>query len=373
MLKGSVTDHSFLEKLKMLNIKKFNYFSMIDFYIKLMPKLVALKIIIHIIKSIIPLANTLITAIFLDTVITINNDTNNVNKVLFFMFLSIIVNLIFHYLCTFEDLINNYVNDKIKLSVNPKLLKRVSVIKPKFRDHEPSVGLIKRVIDNFEDILPDYLESILIIWDIVVQLAGIIWVLGTHFWWAALVYFIVCIPSVWVSVSYGKNKYHTSKELWHIKRKAEYIAEILTNNDAVEERYLFGYTLNMNNEYKNTYNYGQMYYEKNETIYHIKKWLSGFLGIFGIVLVAFILLSSDSYSNGALSIGMFIAVIKALINFCTLIQDKVITCVLTINYRIEYLNDLQCKGVHSEVSKEDAIQCIIQTYICLGDILSLQD
>ena len=39
---------------------------------------------------------------------------------------------------------------------------------------------------------------------------------------------------------------------------------------------------------------------------------------------------------------------------------------------IENLNDLQCKGVHSDITRQDAIRCIIQTYICLGDILSLQ-
>ena len=39
---------------------------------------------------------------------------------------------------------------------------------------------------------------------------------------------------------------------------------------------------------------------------------------------------------------------------------------------IDNLSNLQCKGVHAEVSKEDAERCIIQTYICLGDILNLQ-
>lgn len=33
---------------------------------------------------------------------------------------------------------------------------------------------------------------------------------------------------------------------------------------------------------------------------------------------------------------------------------------------IDNLNDLQCKGVHSDISKQDAMRCIIQTYICLG-------
>ena len=40
---------------------------------------------------------------------------------------------------------------------------------------------------------------------------------------------------------------------------------------------------------------------------------------------------------------------------------------------IDNLNDLQCKGVHSDISKQDAMRCIIQTYICLGDILNLQN
>lgn len=39
---------------------------------------------------------------------------------------------------------------------------------------------------------------------------------------------------------------------------------------------------------------------------------------------------------------------------------------------IDNLSNLQCKGVHSDVTKQDAERCIIQTYICLGDILKLQ-
>lgn len=40
---------------------------------------------------------------------------------------------------------------------------------------------------------------------------------------------------------------------------------------------------------------------------------------------------------------------------------------------IDNLHDLQCKGVHSDITKQDAMQCIIHTYICLGDILRLQN
>jgi len=39
---------------------------------------------------------------------------------------------------------------------------------------------------------------------------------------------------------------------------------------------------------------------------------------------------------------------------------------------INNLHNLQCAGVHDSITKQDAIQCIIHTYVCLGDILNLQ-
>lgn len=39
---------------------------------------------------------------------------------------------------------------------------------------------------------------------------------------------------------------------------------------------------------------------------------------------------------------------------------------------IENLSNLQNKGVHADITKDDAVKCIIHTYICLGDILNLE-
>lgn len=39
---------------------------------------------------------------------------------------------------------------------------------------------------------------------------------------------------------------------------------------------------------------------------------------------------------------------------------------------IEQINDMQSSGVHSEITREQAKQCIIHTYIALGDILRLK-
>lgn len=40
---------------------------------------------------------------------------------------------------------------------------------------------------------------------------------------------------------------------------------------------------------------------------------------------------------------------------------------------IEQINDRQSSGVHSDVTRDQAMQCIIHTYIALGDILTLRE
>lgn len=40
---------------------------------------------------------------------------------------------------------------------------------------------------------------------------------------------------------------------------------------------------------------------------------------------------------------------------------------------IDNLIALQCKGVHSNITKQDAERCVLQTYMCLGDVLNMQN
>ena len=39
---------------------------------------------------------------------------------------------------------------------------------------------------------------------------------------------------------------------------------------------------------------------------------------------------------------------------------------------MEQINNAQSAGVHHEVTRDQAMRCIIHTYIVLGDILSLK-
>lgn len=76
-------------------------------------------------------------------------------------------------------------------------------------------------------------------------------------------------------------------------------------------------------------------------------------------------ISGDHYKN------KFSAIIEKL-------EDKSIKKSLigsNVTYLLDWIDNLinlQCKGVHSDITKEDAERCILQTYMCLGDVLTLQ-
>jgi hypothetical protein len=50
-----------------------------------------------------------------------------------------------------------------------------------------------------------------------------------------------------------------------------------------------------------------------------------------------------------------------------------LTSVKDVGDRIDRIYDLSCKGVHAEVSEFEVNQCVIQTYLLIGDILRIAD
>jgi hypothetical protein len=54
-------------------------------------------------------------------------------------------------------------------------------------------------------------------------------------------------------------------------------------------------------------------------------------------------------------------------------RDVVIAQVKALGERLDALNDLSSKGVHAQVSAAEVDQCLIQTYLAVGDLLRLAD
>lgn len=76
---------------------------------------------------------------------------------------------------------------------------------------------------------------------------------------------------------------------------------------------------------------------------------------------------SGGHYNNKLSAAMETLQTKAAKN--TLVGSEII---YLLDW-MEQINKLQSSGVHSDITRDQAMQCIIHTYIALGDILTLKD
>ena len=75
--------------------------------------------------------------------------------------------------------------------------------------------------------------------------------------------------------------------------------------------------------------------------------------------------SGDHYNN---KLSAVIETLQTKATKNTLVGSEIIYLVDWI----EQINKLQSSGVHSDVTRDQAMQCIIHTYIAIGDILKLR-
>ncbi len=53
--------------------------------------------------------------------------------------------------------------------------------------------------------------------------------------------------------------------------------------------------------------------------------------------------------------------------------EMLMASVKSVGHRLDHLNHLSSKGVHAVVGEREVEQCIIQTYLVVGDLLRLDD
>lgn len=322
--------------------KKYNYWSMLILYFKLVPGAVIVKIMNNLVGSFIPTFNIIMTAQFLDAAVTAVRNRDKLNAVVFPLVAIIAVLLFNYYSGIIIGLVNTYAGNKIRKAVVPAIAEKKAAVKFKYYEHQESVDIMNRAAGGFESNLQGFFDQIFGAWNIIAQIIGFIVVLGMQLWWASIVFAVTCIPSFIISYKFGKKRYDVDKEMTKIDRKAGYIFGILTSRDTVEERYIYGYTEKMSGEYKNKYELARLARKKVSRRGYISRTAAGMLVFISGVIVIAILLPSAIFPVGKpeLTIGMFTALVNAIFGLSQQMQWSISTNISDFKYKFEYLKDL---------------------------------
>jgi ATP-binding cassette subfamily B protein len=313
-------------------------------YFKLVPGAVIIKIISNIVKSVIPTFNIIITARFLDAAVAAVADRSKLDMVVFPLCAIIGVSLFNYYVGIMIELINTRAGNKIRKVVTPAIAEKKAVVKFRYYEHQESVDIMNRAMGGFEGNLQGFFDQAFNAWNTVAQIVGFVLILGMQLWWASIAFAITCIPSFVISYKFGKKKYAVDKEMTKIDRKAGYISGILTGRDTIEERYIYGYTDKMNDEYKNKYEVARIARKKVDRQGWINRTTAGMLVfISGIIVIAILLPSAvlpDANGEIKVTIGMFTALVNAIIGLSQQMRWSISTYISDFKYKFEYLKDL---------------------------------
>jgi len=344
--------------------KKYNYLTVLITYFKLIPVAVTVKLIKNIIVSVLPTLNIIMVAMFIDSAITAVGDPDQVNKIFFPLTVIISIMLVNYYIEILIGMLNTRAGNKIRKIVQPAIAEKKAAVRFRYYEHQESVDIMNRAMGGFEGNLQGFFDQIFGAWNLIAQIIGFVVILGMQLWWASIVFAVTCVPSFIISYKFGKKKYDIDKEMTKIDRKVGYISGILTGRDTIEERYMYGYTKKMNEEYKEKYEFARIARKNVDR----KQWISmkatgTLVFISGIIVIAILIPSAifpDAGGEIKLSIGMFTAIVNTIFGLSMQMQWSVSWIISDFKYKFEYLKDL---NKFLEFEEDEDAACLPDTNI----------
>ena len=323
---------------------KYNYFSMVLLYIRIVPIAAAVKILFYLLNAALPTVTIFANARFLDTAVGMATGRGGWSDVALPLLLVVALLVFRHYAEDLSGLIDTRSRNRVKAAILPAVAERVACVKYRYQEDQGSLDIMGRAMGGFEDMPQRFFDHAFGGFRIAVEFMGFVMVLGMQLWWAAGLFLVTFIPSLVVSYKYGGKSYGAERELSRIERKADYLFRMLTGRDTVEERYLYGYTDRMNQEYKKDYEYVRVARKKwdrlwwgNIKVSGIWTLLSGILSVAVLVPAAAVPRADGSVR---LSIGMFAAMVNAVMGLCMRMQESISDCIKDGKEKLEYLKDL---------------------------------
>ncbi len=187
---------------------------------------------------------------------------------------------------------------------------------------------------NIANMLPntcDFLMSM-------VRIAGVFIIIFTESMWLGVLMLLVMLPLIYVSTKSGGRIYKAYQDASMYERRGEYLQEIMSGRQSVDERTLFAYTGYVNKEWNEQKEHSRLIYLKAASMQELRKSGSGILtNVISTVMVLFLVWE---LSKGKLGVGIFIALSKAIYDVVNLMYNELGYSVLSMSRYIAFFKDL---------------------------------
>ncbi len=321
---------------------KYNYFTMAALYVKLTPAMAGMKIIYHLFTSLIPTVEIFLTASFIDNAIGAVSGSSGISDAILPLLGILLIKLFQHYASLGYSLVSTKAANKMNLTVQAEIARSKASVKYKYYENQDCVDVIQRATDGFGGNIQDFFDYILSTVSLTARIVGFIVVLGMQLWWVAILFTAAAVPAFVIAYRFGEKQYDVDREMTKVDRRAWYISDILRGRETLEERRLFGYTGVMDREYNRNFKKAAKAREKVARHMWFDTTLAGILVLVSGVLVIALLIPRLVPVDGtaALSVGMFISLVNAILGLSSQMQETIPDHINSLRYKLEYLKDL---------------------------------
>ncbi|OON97736.1 MAG: hypothetical protein ATN31_01410 [Candidatus Epulonipiscioides saccharophilum] len=329
---------------------KYIYLDLILMPIKYAPIESAFTILYTLINGLMLAYQTLATAYFINCALDIFNGRKNIHDIGLPILLIIGYIIFQNLLPAISNIINLISKNKLTLTIQSIILEKRSTLEYKHVEHSATQDLINRVCTDTTTQIKTVFDNALSCTSLLISLISILIIIMDSTLWGAVILLLVSVPFLITAQKVGIQNYSLEKNAKTIQRKYNNIAHILMDRAFVSERKLFGYSKNLQQKYNDLNDEAFTIEAKIFTRVFSNLKSGSVVTILVSGLIIAILL--PSIHNGAMSIGIFIALVNGVINLLQLISWQ-LPSILGDNARTkEYLKDLNL--FFSLSSKTDA-------------------
>lgn len=330
-----------------LEKKKYKSYEVLRFAFKASPLGMVLSVLLPTVQSAVQTAVTaLATANFVDTATSILQSASPFQDIYPALALVLLTLGIVNIIGSGAGLAASKVRVNLQRSLKPAMVKVLAALEYKYIEDEKSWELISRVSRDPVKAIAEGADAFIQFAQIIVSVASVFLLIASQVWWAALIIFSFSVPMFALSMRAGKKNYQAERDAESFNRRTEYLGEVLTGRETVEERTLFGYSDAVNGVWQEQYEAGRkLQLGVTARNFMISKGSSMLLALISL-LVALTLIAP--VVSGRMSAGMFMGIVSAVFGMIQKLGFQMSRSLENISRAGEYMKDLSEFTVLSE-------------------------
>lgn len=289
-------------------MKKIYLFDCLKVVYKIVPVPAAVILLLKVFLALVPAAQTLLVAGFVDRVAQLQKWS--FDRELFLIICLLVILVAYSWVSkSLTVLLEQRIEMKVRADFKPYLIEKICRLKYEYMENSDTRDKISRVNKEMDRRVREAYMGMLTLLELVLKVFGILIIMLTQVWWVAILIFLISVPCFYIAIRSGKEGYDAEAEVTRNSRMYEYFSEMLKGRDFVEERTLFCF----GPEYRERFAEQYEIVRKHKTKVRFKWLLKMKAGSMATIIVsaALILFLVPLTIEGKLSLGMFMALINA--------------------------------------------------------------